>query len=399
MAVWKKVIVSGSDAHLNQITSSILTDTNLLIAGAGGAIGNSGITVSGNVLDVGANSITSTGANSIITGSFTGSFTGDGSGLTGVTAETLPNNLVDGNGIADFTFNGSAGASVAVEVSGSTLTVGASGVAVNAGGITTVELANDSVTADKLDDVFTDGGGVAGTFGSATSVPVVTIDGQGRITTASLANISTTLSIDGDSGSDTVSLITDTLSFNGGNAISVAVTDNTVTINGASGIISSSAEGDAQGQIKLNGVNVDANALGTGDSPTFASLTTTGNITVQGDLLVTGDTIQAQVTNLNVEDRYILLNSGSTTGDSGIIFGGADGEANKGVGLVWDFSYNSNDGRLSIVNSLHATGSGVVTPSYAIAGVFEGTENDAATAQADHAGNIRIESGEIYIYV
>lgn len=120
---------------------------------------------------------------------------------------------------------------------------------------------------------------------------------------------------------------------------------------------------------------------------------------VAGDLTVTGNTIEAQVTNLNVEDKYILLNSGSTSGDSGIVFGGADGVANNGVGLFWDTSYNSNDGRLGIVNSIAAGATGDQTPAYHIAGVFEGSLADAATAQADHVGNIRVESDEIYIYV
>ena len=104
-------------------------------------------------------------------------------------------------------------------------------------------------------------------------------------------------------------------------------------------LVSSSVEGDAQGQLKINGVNVDVNALGSGDSPTFASVTTTGNVTIAGDLNVTGDTIQAQVTNLNVEDKFILLNSGSTTGDAGIVFGGAGGvTANTGDGIFYDDS-------------------------------------------------------------
>ena len=45
------------------------------------------------------------------------------------------------------------------------------------------------------------------------------------------------------------------------------------------GILSASAEGDAQGQIKLNGINIDVNLLGNGDSPTFGTVTAalTGN--------------------------------------------------------------------------------------------------------------------------
>jgi len=169
------------------------------------------------------------------------------------------------------------------------------------------------------------------------------------------------------------------------------------TINGKTIVSGSSIASTGQGEVQLttNGVAATTVDLGlqTTDTPTFAGLT------VAGDLTVTGNTIEAQVTNLNVEDKYILLNSGSTSGDSGIVFGGADGVANSGVGLFWDSSYNTNDGRLGIVNSIAAGATGDQTPAYHIAGVFEGTEGNAATAQADHVGNIRVESDEIYIYV
>jgi hypothetical protein len=64
--------------------------------------------------------------------------------------------------------------------------------------------------------------------------------------------------------------------------------------------------------------------------------TLTGNVTITGNLNITGDTIQAQVSNLNVEDRFILLNSGSASGDAGIVFGGAGGDtANTGDGIFY----------------------------------------------------------------
>jgi hypothetical protein len=67
MANWKKVVVSGSSAAL------------------------AGITVDGNIINQGSID------NSHITGSFTGSFTGDGSGLTGLTAETLQATMAQGS--------------------------------------------------------------------------------------------------------------------------------------------------------------------------------------------------------------------------------------------------------------------------------------------------------------
>ena len=131
---------------------------------------------------------------------------------------------------------------------------------------------------------------------------------------------------------------------------------------------------------------------------------TFADITATGDLTVTGNINQHQVTNINIEDQFILLHSGSSgTADSGIIFGGTSGTVSQGKALIWDASYNSNDGRLAVSstdvawNSTSAFGAG--TAGYYVAGVFEGSTADAATAKADHPGNIKITSSEIFIYV
>ena len=119
---WNKLVVSGSNI------SQLVNDENYIKSGAA-------------VLS---------------SGSYSGSFQGDGSGLTGVIANAA-NALADGNGIADFTYNGSsAGILVAVEADGSTLTVGAGGVKVSDAGITATQLAT-SVAGNGL----TGGGGTA----------------------------------------------------------------------------------------------------------------------------------------------------------------------------------------------------------------------------------------------
>lgn len=190
-------------------------------------------------------------------------------------------------------------------------------------------------------------------------------------------------------GSNTGEGSNPTISVDYGSTSNTAVQGNTgLTIQGTTNEI----------QVTDGSVTLGAGGTVTVGLPDNVSITS--NLTVGGDLTVYGDAVELQTSNLLVEDAFILLASGSAaTGDSGIVFGGSEGVANSGTLLFWDASYNSNDGRLSIANGVASNATGAQTPAYSIAGVYEGTAANAATAQADHPGNIRIESGEIYIYV
>ena len=201
-----------------------------------------------------------------------------------------------------------------------------------------------------------------------------------------IASSTNTITLSADSGTNDTYTTGETLTFAGGNGITTVVTDNNIAINGVAGLISSSAQltstfdsrylntgGDgiisssaqvnadsitnfdsnvkakldadgvisasafsspSQGTVRatINGANTDVDTgLQAADSPTFAGLT------INGDLTVTGNTFEAQVSNLNVEDKFILVNSGSIGGDSGIVFGGSDGSnANQGNAIFWD---------------------------------------------------------------
>lgn len=70
----------------------------------------------------------------------------------------------------------------------------------------------------------------AGSYGSATAIPVFTVDAQGRLTAASTASITTSLGIAGDTGTDTIALATDTITFAGGTGLTSTVNSGTNTV-------------------------------------------------------------------------------------------------------------------------------------------------------------------------
>jgi len=360
MATWKKLLVSGSNV------SELVNDAGYLTAGTAF---NAFVTASINGVPLIADSTTDT--LNFVTGSA-------GSGLTIVGTEGTDTITFDLSSIPNATLQNSA-----ITIAGTSTSLG--------GSIT------------------------AATILASTGV----ISGSAQIASDISGSLSNTAIAALGAGIVSASAQVDYLSIS----------------NVPSGIVSASvlsSPGQGQALLTTNGVAGSTIDLGleTGDSPTFAGVTagnitvgvsddqtitttsgnlvidaTTGvvnisnNLLVGGDLTVQGDTINANVTNLDIEDRYILLNSGSSVvGDSGIVFGGSNGVAQEGAAMIWDASYNSNDGRAAIVNDMASNATGDQTPSYHLAGVYSGSEANAATAQADHLGNIRVEGGNIWIY-
>ena len=87
----------------------------------------------------------------------------------------------------------------------------------DAAGTTTLSLNNTAVTA--------------GAYGSQTKIPTFTVDAQGRLTAAGEIDVATTLTVNGDTGTTGISLLTESLQVSGGEGIDVAVTDNTITVS------------------------------------------------------------------------------------------------------------------------------------------------------------------------
>ena len=94
-----------------------------------------------------------------------------------------------------------------------------------------------------------------GTYGNATLIPSITVNAKGLVTAVSTSAVASDLGISGDSGSDSVSLLNDTLAFSGGNNITTTVSDNDVsialdaTLTGLSSVTSSNFVGDLTGDV------------------------------------------------------------------------------------------------------------------------------------------------------
>lgn len=328
MANWKKIIVSGSSAHLASITSSVLTNDNILVAGTGGAIESSGITYNGSTLGLGTSVITSTGATSILSGSFSGSFQGDGSNLTGLVTN-LDISGSTGNTSVDLLtqdFTIASGNSISTAATAQTITV-----AVTNGGITETQL-NTSVA----------GTGLSGGGGTALSVDYGTTAG-----TAAQGNVSLTFS----GTTNEIELSTNTVSTVGGGGNVVIGLPNNVSVS--------------------------------------------NNLTVGGDLVVSGTTTTLNTANLLVEDRFILLNSGSANPDEGGIV------IDEGSGAGHAFIYEADSGitRWGFNASVDSTATTANTTAYAAAVVDETNSNHSDSAEYQKNGNIKIDSsGEIWIY-
>ena len=168
------------------------------------------------------------------------------------------------------------------------------------GSIDTAHIADDQVTAAKLANTAV----TAAAYGSSSAIPVITIDAQGRITAASTAATSSTLTIAADSGSnDTVTVGTDTLTFAGtSNEVNTTVSNNQIQI-------------------------------GLPDDVTIA-----GDLIVTGDYTVNGTTSTNAVTNMVISDNLIELNNGagSNANDSGIVI--ERGSTGDNAIFAWDES-------------------------------------------------------------
>ena len=435
MAEWKKVIVSGSDAVLNTVTASAFKgDGSALTGVAAGsldidnfdALGGATVAQGDNLLisDGGTEKkVTFSNFEDSIFGNVSSDITIAAGGAATIAADAVTfakmqnissNNVILGNDDgADSAVQELTAANVRTIINvedGADVTDATNVTAAGA-------LMDSEVTSLALVKALT-AAGISGSFGAASasfSTRVTLNDAKLTANTSNVTSAGALMDSELTSIADVKALDQSVIA---GAAPEFATTNMTDASN-------KRFMSDAQ-ETKLDSVESNADVTDTANVTSAGALmdseladlaavkainqglTTTsnvsfGNVTLSGDLVVNGTTTTLNTTNLNVEDQFILVNSGSTAKDAGLIFGGTSGTAQQGKALIWDYSYNGNDGRLAISTTDVAHDStsnfGGGTAGYYVAGVFAGSDTDAATAKADHAGNIRIESNEIYIYV
>jgi hypothetical protein len=155
-----------------------------------------------------------------------------------------------------------------------------------------------------------------GSFGSTSAIPVVTVNAKGLVTAVTTASIVTSLTVDGDSGTQNVDLSADDLQFLGtANEIETAVTKDGTDVKVTLGLPNDVTIG--------NNLSVTGSFLS--DDITAATVTINGNLTVTGTQTTTDSTV------VTIADP--LFQVGSNTNDNldrGVTYLHNDGSAKTG---------------------------------------------------------------------
>jgi len=242
-----------------------------------------------------------------------------------------------------------------------------------------VDLANSDLTITGLTGISTVASGVGITidlddtgvtpaaYGSSTAIPVITIDQQGRITNATTASISSTLSLAGDTGTDDVIVGTDTLTFVGTDPVQTAITNNQLAISVDDATISAKGIASfATADFAVASGAVTIKALGVSNAQLVND-----DITIGTDAVALGATITDLngLTSVDVDNITIDGNDISTTNGNGDLSLSPNGTGTVTVPA----SYKDRAG---------FTANSLVTKEYV----------DATTSGLDVKGSVRLAS-------
>ena len=159
--------------------------------------------------------------------------------------------------------------------------VGGTGINYTAG---TIDLDDTTVTA--------------GVYGSETNIPQITVDAQGRITSASNIAVATNFTISGDNGNADVVNGGETLTVIGtANQIETTITNNSIEV----GIVDGASI-----------ANLTVTGTFTSDDITSSTVTVTGDAVITGNLTVQGQQTIVDSTTVQTADAIFRVNSNGT---------------------------------------------------------------------------------------
>ena len=430
-----KVILSGSSAELASVTLDSALGvpsggTGQTTIGSGNFLVGSGATTFTTVGGNGTGNVVRTTAASglLHSGSFSGSFIGDGSGLTGLPAAAIDtyntagdNRLitsVDGTtvqGEANLTFDGSvldvSGDIQATQITASSMQLSgipaySSDAVVVRDDVGSLDIGYRVIDSRVWGSTLVDNGG-GGT--SNTRVPYFsdantlqgnsnfTYDGSTLTVGASAGGITTGGSVTGSAlmltgvsaGTDNTVLVLDSSGNVVSDEIDSRVWGSTLVDNSGGGAASTRIATWSDGD-SLSG---DAGLTYAGSVLSVGSSTFGTDVNVAGNLIIAGTASFQHTDSLVVADRFILLNSGSSSGDGGIIIQ-TDASA-QGAAFGWDDSATRFS--LQVDTKLGASATSIAPDAYVAAVVdVDAGMSDIAAHLVN--GNIKIDSGDIYIY-
>ena len=283
-----------------------------------------------------------------VTASF---FKGDGSALTGVVAASA-NALTAGSGLsAAGTYDGSVARTFTVN-SGSLLPFFSSSIFSTVSGDVTITSAGVSALATVAS---------AGTTGGSTAIPVITINAKGLTTSITTAAV-----------------------------VAPAGTLSGATL--ASNVLASS----------LTSVGTLAGLTATGTT-SLATLTVSGDATVTGNLSVAGTASFTNADNLNIKDKFILINSGSSAlADSGWVT--QYNAAGSGSAFYLEAASAGAYGRFAVAYDVVGTSTSLTPDEFVVTARVSASANIPTNptwgGSSNGSGNMFINSltGDVYIY-
>ncbi len=203
----------GSGTETNGIAANIdiiggKYFTNLLSHVHGTTTANSALIVDGNKhldeLNIGTLALEASGGSGQTVTSISTSTTLSGASDSQLVTALAVKTYIDTEVTAqDLDFQGDNGGALSIDLDSESLTIsGDTGITTTGSGNTIeIDLDDTSVTP--------------GSYGSQTLIPTFTVDQQGRLTAAGTVAVATALTVDGDSGTGDVDLLTDDLQITG----------------------------------------------------------------------------------------------------------------------------------------------------------------------------------------